>query len=91
MMPNRSLCLRALRRSACRHANRTSQRSFASAASGSFQYESGETAGVKYASRDLPWPTTTVSVVARAGTRYQPYPGLSDALEKFAFKVRNPL
>jgi ubiquinol-cytochrome c reductase core subunit 2 len=43
--------------------------------------------GIKYASRDLPGPTTTLTVVAKAGTRYQTQPGYSDALEKFAFKV----
>jgi ubiquinol-cytochrome c reductase core subunit 2 len=59
----------------------------AAAASGSFQYETGEHSGVKFASRDLPGATTTLSVVAKAGTRYQPYPGFADALEKFAFKV----
>lgn len=68
------------------------RRGLAAAASGSFQYESGEASGVKYASRDLPGPTTTLTVVARAGTRYQPLPGYSDALEKFAFKVSgNPI
>ena len=64
-----------------------SRRGLAAAAPGSFQYETGEAAGIKYASRDLPGPTTTLTVVARAGTRYQPLPGYADALEKFAFKV----
>ena len=32
-------------------------------------------------------PTTTLALVAKAGTRYQPLPGFTDALEKFAFKV----
>lgn len=64
------------------------RRGLAAAASGSFQYETGETAGVKYASRDLPTATTTLAVVAKAGSRYQPAPAFSDALEKFAFKVR---
>src|SRR5690242_14625369 len=64
-----------------------SSRSLAAAASGSFQYETGQASGVKFASRDLPGPTTTLTVVAKAGTRYQPRPGYSDALEKFAFKV----
>lgn len=65
------------------------RRGLASAASGSFTYETGEAAGVKYASRDLPGPTTNVAVVARAGTRYQPMPGFADGLEKFAFKNTN--
>jgi len=62
------------------------RRSLAAAASGSFQYETGDAAGVKFASRDLPGPTTTFTVVAKAGTRFQPLPGYTDALEKFAFK-----
>ena len=60
----------------------------AAVASGTFNYETGEGAGVKFASRDLTGPTTTVAVVAKAGTRYQVLPGFSDGLEKFAFKVR---
>lgn len=63
------------------------RRGLAAATSGSFQYETGHAAGVKFASRDLPGPTTTLTVVAKAGTRYQTLPGYSDALEKFAFKV----
>jgi len=59
----------------------------AAAASGSFTYETGEAAAVKFASRDLPGPTTHIAVVAKAGSRYQPLPGLTDALEQFAFKV----
>ena len=76
---------RSLRQVQC--TSKASQRGLAAAASGSFQYESGDSAGVKYASRDLPGATTTLAVVAKAGTRYQPLPGLSDGLEKFAFKV----
>lgn len=79
-------CTNALQRKCVGH--RTQTRSLAAAASGSFQYETGEEAGVKYASRDLPGPTTTLTVVAKAGTRYQAQPGFADALEKFAFKVR---
>jgi hypothetical protein len=79
---------RALRASS-RHAAARSiqQRGMAAAASGSFQYETGDASGVKFASRDLPGPTTSLTVVAKAGTRYQPLPGYADALEKFAFKV----
>ncbi|KAL2057875.1 hypothetical protein ABVK25_001492 [Lepraria finkii] len=57
-------------------------RCFASAASGSFNYETGDAAGVKVASRDLPGPTTHLAVGAKAGTRYQPLPGFSEGLEK---------
>ena len=62
-------------------------RGLAAAASGSFSYETGDASGVKYASRDLPGATTTLAVVAKAGTRYQPLPGFTEGLEKFAFKV----
>ena len=78
-------CIKALQRSSC--GKRTQNRGLAAAASGSFNYETGEEVGIKYASRDLPGPTTTLTVVAKAGTRYQTQPGYSDALEKFAFKV----
>lgn len=71
------------------HTAAPSRRGLAAAASGSFQYETGDASGVKFASRDVPGATTTLAVVARGGTRFQPYPGYSDALEKFAFKVRN--
>ena len=63
-----------------------SARPLATASTGSFNYEAGEAAGVKLASRDLPGPTTHLAVVARAGTRFQPLPGYSEGLEKFAFK-----
>ena len=62
-------------------------RCLATAASGSFSYESADVNGVKVASRDLPGPTTHLAVVAKAGTRYQPLPGFSEGLEKFSFKV----
>lgn len=62
------------------------QRCLATAASGSFSYETGDAGGVKFASRDLPGPTTHLAVVAKAGTRYQPLPGFSEGLEKFSFK-----
>ena len=65
----------------------TARRGLAAAASGSFSYESGETSGVKFASRDVPGAATTLAVVARAGTRYQTTPGMTEGLEKFAFKV----
>jgi hypothetical protein len=77
---------RGLRSACCQQ-----KRGLAAAASGSFSYETGEAGGVKLASRDVPGPTTTVAVVARAGTRFQPLPGLTEGLEKFAFKVWNEL
>lgn len=76
---------RALRRQCVQPAGR---RGLAAPASGSFQYETGDASGVKFASRDMAGPTTTLAVVSKAGTRYQPLPGLTEALEKYAFKVR---
>lgn len=63
------------------------RRGLAAPSSGTFSYEAGEVSGVKYASRSLAGPTTTLAVVAKAGTRYQPLPGLAEGLEKFAFRV----
>ncbi|KAI9716515.1 MAG: hypothetical protein M1812_005246 [Candelaria pacifica] len=74
----------AYRRQCCAH--RIYSRGLASPASGTFQYETGDAAGVKFASRDLAGPTTTLALVAKAGTRYQFMPGLADGLDKFAFK-----
>lgn len=62
-------------------------RGLAAPASGTFTYETGEAAGVKLATRDTTSPTTTLSVVAKAGTRYQILPGFADGLQEFAFKV----
>jgi ubiquinol-cytochrome c reductase core subunit 2 len=43
------------------------------------------------ASRDIHGPTTTLAIIAKAGTRYQPLPGLTVGLEEFAFKVSSVL
>ncbi|KAL9097685.1 MAG: hypothetical protein Q9165_000011 [Trypethelium subeluteriae] len=67
--------------------NVTQRRGLAAPASGSFQYQTGDTKGVKFASRDLAGPTTTLGLVSRAGTRYQPFPGLTEGLERFAFRT----
>ncbi|KAF2146117.1 uncharacterized protein K452DRAFT_294722 [Aplosporella prunicola CBS 121167] len=74
---------RALRRQCAQPANR---RGLAAPASGSFHYETGDANGVKFASRDLAGPTTTLALVAKAGTRYQTLPGLTEGLEKYAFR-----
>lgn len=79
---------RAARRLASR-ASPVSKRGLADVASGSFQYQVGEAAGTKFASRDLQGPMTTLAVVAQAGTRFQPQPGFTEGLEKFAFKVHH--
>lgn len=60
----------------------------ASSAPSSFTYETTDVAGVKTATRDSHGPTTKLAVVAKAGTRYQPAPGLTVGLEEFAFKAR---
>ncbi|CAK7566586.1 MAG: ubiquinol-cytochrome c reductase core subunit 1 [Sporothrix epigloea] len=42
--------------------------------------------GVTVVSKDAQGPTTKLAIVAKAGTRYQPAPGLTAGLEEFAFK-----
>lgn len=68
-----------------------SRRGFAAAAPRAHDFETGEAAGVRFASRELPGPVSTLSVVAKAGTRYQPYAGFSEVLDKYAFKVSGRL
>jgi hypothetical protein len=46
-----------------------------------------ESAGVKVAGIDAGQPTTSVSVVIKAGSRYETLPGVAHALKNFAFKV----
>lgn len=71
-------------------AQATQRRSVASIGTpGSF--EATEIAGLKVASKDAGGPTTRLAIVAKAGTRYQPLPGLTVGLEGFAFKVRPEL
>nr|POF11458.1 cytochrome b-c1 complex subunit 2, mitochondrial [Quercus suber] len=74
---------RAVRR-ACQQP--TNRRGLAAPASGSFQYSIGEAQGIKVASRDIPGPVATLSIVSQAGTRYQTLPGLAAALNRYAFK-----
>lgn len=62
------------------------RRAFAAAAS-SGAFETADVNGLKVASRDAHGPTTKLAIVAKAGTRYQPLPGLAVGLEQFAFKV----
>jgi ubiquinol-cytochrome c reductase core subunit 2 len=76
---------RTIRRQRCAHL--VHKRGLAAPASGSFQYQTGDASGVKFASRDLAGPTTTLALVSKAGTRYQPLPGLTEGLEKFGFSV----
>ncbi|CAO2648319.1 Nn.00g075860.m01.CDS01 [Neocucurbitaria sp. VM-36] len=86
-MFSRSTACRGAQRAARQHAARqTQRRGLAAPASGSFQYQTGEAKGVKYASRDFAGPTTTLALVAKAGTRFQPLPGLTEGLANFAFR-----
>ncbi|KAH7155321.1 Metalloenzyme, LuxS/M16 peptidase-like protein [Dactylonectria estremocensis] len=62
------------------------RRTFAAAATSAGSYETSDVTGLKIASRDAHGPTTKLAVVAKAGTRFQPLPGLTVGLEEFAFK-----
>ncbi|XP_014561863.1 hypothetical protein COCVIDRAFT_22173 [Bipolaris victoriae FI3] len=86
-MLSRTTACRGAQRAARQQAVRPAQRrGLAAPASGSFQYQSGEAKGVKYASRDFAGPTTTLALVSKAGTRFQPLPGLTEGLANFAFR-----
>lgn len=67
-------------------AAKLAQRGYAAVASPKASYEPTTIAGVKVASRDDNGPTTRLAIVAKAGTRYEPLPGLTVGLEAFAFK-----
>jgi hypothetical protein len=56
---------------------------------GSFDFQLSDAAGTKLVSRNVPGPVSTLAVVAKAGTRYQWIPGLSEGLANFAFRVRS--
>ncbi|KAK6341039.1 ubiquinol-cytochrome c reductase core subunit 1 [Orbilia brochopaga] len=75
-------CLKSSSLLPLRHA-----RTFASPASTLPTYEVSEANGVKVVSKDTGSPTASLAVVIRAGSRYQPLPGLAHALEHFAFKA----
>ncbi|EEH02902.1 conserved hypothetical protein [Histoplasma capsulatum G186AR] len=77
---------RCLRNQCIAQPQPSSRRSMAAAAAKGFDFESAEASGVKIANREFTSPTTTLSLVAKAGSRYQPFPGYSNLLEKFAFK-----
>jgi ubiquinol-cytochrome c reductase core subunit 2 len=75
----------AARRQAC--SGLAQRRGYAAAAApSSLTYDTTDVAGVKIAARDSHGPTTKLAIVAKAGTRYQPAPGLTVGLEEFAFK-----
>ncbi|SPQ20584.1 d9fc39d4-5d9a-44ab-9d22-047791dae0d7 [Thermothielavioides terrestris] len=68
-------------------AAKLARRGFAAVASPKASYEPTTIGDVKVASRDDGGPTTRLAVVAKAGTRYEPLPGLTVGLEEFAFKA----
>ncbi|TPX10582.1 uncharacterized protein E0L32_008468 [Thyridium curvatum] len=76
----------ALRRQGCAFAQRRGYAAAAAIGSESGSYEPTDIAGIKVAHKDAHGPTTKLAVVAKAGTRYQPLPGLTIGLEEFAFK-----
>jgi len=67
----------AARTSAARSVQRLAQRSFATAV---------ETAGVRVAALESAAPTASLTVLVKAGSRYEPKAGLANALKNFAFK-----
>ena len=46
-----------------------------------------KTSGIKVAAIDNGQPTTAVTFLVKAGSRYEPSPGVAHALKNFAFKV----
>lgn len=88
MFPVRNAVARGVSRQWLRPSSLSLQqsRAFASPASAPFTYEVSEAAGTKTVSKDTGSPTSSLAVVIKAGSRYQPLPGLSHALEHFAFK-----
>ncbi|EFZ02285.2 Peptidase M16, core [Metarhizium robertsii ARSEF 23] len=57
----------------------------AAAATGAF--ETTDVSGLKVASRDAHGPTTKLAIVAKAGTRYQPLPGLTNTQRRSALRI----
>ena len=47
-----------------------------------------DTPGFKVAAVDRGEPVTSITVVAKAGSRYETSPGLAHVFKNFAFKVR---
>ena len=68
------------------------RRTYAAAAatktsSPSTPFQVSDVNGIKVAVRDDGGPTTGLTVVLRAGSRYAPVPGLAHLLDKFAWRV----
>lgn len=90
-MLSRSALARQARRAVRQPFQQQSRRGLAAPASGSFQYQTGDAQGIKYASRDIPGPVATLALVSKAGTRFQSLPGVTEGLERYAFKVSRGL
>lgn len=69
------------------HVCRRTYAAAANASTSATPFTVSEVGGVKVAARDDGGPTTGLSIVLRAGSRYSPLPGLAHLLEKFAWKV----
>ena len=46
-----------------------------------------DSSGIKVAAVDNGQPTSAVTILVKAGTRYETKPGVAHALKNFAFKV----
>ena len=46
-----------------------------------------DTTGIKVAAVDYKQPTSSVTVLVKAGSRFEPKQGVANALKNFAFKV----
>ena len=88
-MLSRSAIGQSAQRAARAAAQPAARRNYSAAVSGSTSnsYENADIKGIRVASRDVSGPTTKLAIVAKAGTRYQTLPGLTQGLEQFAFKV----
>ncbi|RPA81249.1 LuxS/MPP-like metallohydrolase [Ascobolus immersus RN42] len=77
----------AISRNTTRCLRSANSRGLASAAiQNPWHYETSDSQGVKVATRDDGGPTANLAIVVKAGSRYEPAPGLAHALANFAFK-----
>lgn len=51
-----------------------------------FKFTLSQANGINIISKDLGGPATSLSIVIRSGSRYEPSPGLAHLLQRFAFK-----
>jgi ubiquinol-cytochrome c reductase core subunit 2 len=72
--------------------NTVCRRTYAAAAatktsSSATPFTVSDVGGIRVAARDDGGPTTGLTIVLKAGSRYAPAPGLAHLLDKFAWKV----